>query len=188
MLLLHHNYLLEFYVFIRSPWLLHQQMIVSECLLNGLCCNNSISGHVFSGRLISQPLATSCSDNLLLSWSHCAFSKLPTFALCFCTLLAKWASSCGWALSYSFLAFITAQGSFHCTKTFAENKSLREGRGRIKPLKGGFLENVLTSKSFKPIVNLRRLDRHSENHRCDLGTAKNSFVDEARVKELMESG
>ena len=57
-----------------------------------------------------------------------------------------------------FLAFITAQVSVHGTTSFAENKSLREGRGRIKPLKGGFLEKVLASKSFKAIVNSRRLD------------------------------
>lgn len=90
-----------------------------------------------------------------------------------------------------FLAFITAQGSFQFCRnynSFAENKSLREGRGRIKPLKGGFLEKVLASKSFKAIVNSRRLDRHSEKHHCDLGTAKNSFAEEARVKELIESG
>lgn len=41
-----------------------------------------------------------------------------------------------------FLAFITAQGSFHYTASFAENKSLREGRGRKKPLEGGFLEKT----------------------------------------------
>ena len=84
-----------------------------------------------------------------------------------------------------FLAFITAQGSFHCTASFAENKSLREGRGRKKPLEGGFLEKVPQELQTH---SLRTLDRRSENHDCELGIAKKSSVEEPRFEEWIEFG
>lgn len=64
----------------------------------------------FSKGLISQTLTTWCPENLLPSWSHCAFGKLSPLAFLFTQPLSNEPNVGGFVLH--FLAFITQHELF----------------------------------------------------------------------------